>query len=251
MNDLTPRRDPLLEELLAFGPVKVWSVLVTILGDLTLKPGTYVTGPILSGLTSRIGVKPEAQRVALHRLKKDGWIEVKKVGRVSHYALSAYGRQETNAVQDRVFSRDAEMPTTCTLMVFEDGASPAEQPGLIKVGNSVFVSETPLPAVANALQVIADLTGLPGWMRKAILPEEVTVGYSDLLSCLQRYEASRADLPDYDKSVIHFLILHWWRRLVLSHSPHQARLMGADWAGHECRQVTLVWLEELRASVKS
>ena len=55
-------------------PPRVWSLLVTVFGDLA-QDGSALPGTVLGEIMSRVGIKPEAMRVALHRLRKDGWIE--------------------------------------------------------------------------------------------------------------------------------------------------------------------------------
>ena len=84
-----------IARLTALGPLRVWSLLVTVFGDLTQDDA--LEGPTLSALMSEIGVKPEATRVALHRLRADGWITSEKTGRTSRHRLSAKGRADSDA----------------------------------------------------------------------------------------------------------------------------------------------------------
>ena len=75
--------DPLhdaLAQLRDSSDLRVWSVIVTLMGDLTVMgtPGadaSGVSGQALGKVMAALGIRPEATRVALHRLRKDGWIE--------------------------------------------------------------------------------------------------------------------------------------------------------------------------------
>ena len=77
----------MIDDLLKLGEVKVWSVLVTLFGDLAPGQTDHLAGPDVSRLVERLAIKPEALRVALHRLRKDNWIESSKSGRISHLSL--------------------------------------------------------------------------------------------------------------------------------------------------------------------
>ena len=74
---LTPA-ETLIEDLSALEPIKTWSLIVTLFGDLNGQP---VTGKQLGAILGRVGIKTEAMRVALHRLRKEGWIVSTKIGR--------------------------------------------------------------------------------------------------------------------------------------------------------------------------
>jgi len=57
-------------EILAAGDRnRVWSLVVTIFGDLAQGTGDTLSMQTLARITEPLGVKPEALRVALHRLK--------------------------------------------------------------------------------------------------------------------------------------------------------------------------------------
>lgn len=82
---------------------KVWSVIVTIFGDLAKNHGDEISGPLLSMIMENIGIRPKAIRVAIHRLRKDNWIESRKEGRVSQYRLSAKGYAESEVSRPRIY----------------------------------------------------------------------------------------------------------------------------------------------------
>ena len=65
----------LVAQLSHDGTPRVWSLIVTIFGDLARESGMSLSGTALSRMTARVDVRAEATRVALHRLRRDGWID--------------------------------------------------------------------------------------------------------------------------------------------------------------------------------
>ncbi|MGR3492353.1 MAG: hypothetical protein ACU0DW_09860, partial [Shimia sp.] len=92
-----------------FGPVKVWSVVMTILGDLA-PDGDLVPGPELSALAGGLGLQPQAIRTALHRLRAEDWIASERRGRHAHHRLSPKGVRETREVWSKVYGPAPDMP---------------------------------------------------------------------------------------------------------------------------------------------
>lgn len=56
-------------------PPRVCSLLVTFFGELAQATPNMVSVITLNNLTRLLGIRSEAMRVALHRLRKDGWTE--------------------------------------------------------------------------------------------------------------------------------------------------------------------------------
>jgi len=62
------------------GDRRVWSIIVTISGDLAQEPNERISGSLVSRLTNLLDIKPEAARVALHRWRKRVGLSVKNLG---------------------------------------------------------------------------------------------------------------------------------------------------------------------------
>ena len=63
-----------IADLRALGGQRVWSLMVSLFGDLAQAEGAGIDGPVLSRIMTAMQIRPEATRVALHRLRNDGWI---------------------------------------------------------------------------------------------------------------------------------------------------------------------------------
>lgn len=235
-------------------PVKAWSFIATILGDLDGDGNSEVPGPILSAITETIGIRPEAMRVALHRLRKDGWISVRKVGRTSLYKLSKDRRAEAQKASDRIFARTVIAPDKVYIvMESEESESKASDSNLaLSVYAGVQISLNRPAPDGSKLILEADTDELPLWMRNRFIQESWKQECVALLELVQSVSMSRMSLlklPEIQQVTMRMLLVHNWRRLVLR-LPEQAEpIQPKTWIGQECRHATLDLLEHLPHSI--
>ena len=238
--------DVAIADMMGARPMKVWSVLVTIFGDLTLPDGVALSSTLLGSLAARLGIRAEALRVALHRLRKDGWLTSQRVGRASHYRLSAVGLRESLSVRGRVYPGPT-LPEDYSIAIVQAGTANAQtdqerlvQAGFHRLAPGLFVSglDAGIPA-GDALVLPGGSRVLPAWMRQHIGNEDLAAEYKTLSAQLDRLEAllqqDRADWTVLDQSVVRILIVHLWRRLALRHPDLPARCFPNQWPGLECR----------------
>ncbi|MCV6595214.1 MAG: hypothetical protein OIF48_19880 [Silicimonas sp.] len=244
MDRPAPHSLRLIDDLLEFGDLKVWSVLATIFGDFAPGEGAVLPGPFLSGLTGRLGIRIEAQRVALHRLRKDGWVDVARRGRVSHYSLSAKARRETAAVQSRVFDAAVARPAQCRLIITAPGETAPPAKGAIAIAPGTWLTTAPPQAVRNGITSEIAIATLPPWARDQAMAPGIQADYTRLHALLMP-QIDRPALTAADQITLRILILHRWRRLVLSHRRTAAHLMGPDWVGNHCRARVQALLADL------
>lgn len=237
---------------------RTWSLIITLFGDLARAQGAEVPGPVLSAITGRIGVRPEAMRVALHRLRKDGWIASRRAGRVSYYRLTPAGRAEAEAASPRIYGAEVPMPDKWHVLV----AGPAEAGDRIARDSALaaegYMALAPAVWLAPGTGTDRDsffrLAGgeldVPDWLRHAILPTSLVEGYATFDAMLVDVHAALADgnpaeLPDLDRAVLRVLIVHGWRRLVLRHPALPDSFFPEGWAGESARSRTLGLLDRI------
>jgi len=226
---------------------RVWSLIVTIFGDLAQGPGDTISGPVLSRLTGLMGVKPQAMRVAMHRLRKDGWLESAREGRASAHFLTAYGRTQSAAATPRIYGAGASDPGLWHLLISGGaegrGAAQLEafsQSGdYLALGSQAILSPGSLPGDHPGLVgVETGAVALPGWLRAQICPDDVIDACDDLHAAfeavariLQTGEALRAD----ECAALRALVVHSWRRLILRHPDLPNGFFPQGWRGGDCR----------------
>ncbi|WP_425097713.1 PaaX family transcriptional regulator C-terminal domain-containing protein [Tropicibacter sp. S64] len=247
-----PQTSPyVIEDIALFaqiGPLRTWSVVVTVMGDLLRTPGQGISGKELAALVGALGISDQALRVAVHRLKKDGWIESRREGRESKHFLTERARRETEAVRGLIYDASSPDIGPVSLVVAPPNlAEPLaqrlpERRSAVLSARSALVSGD-LPDV-DFLRTPVDTQALPGWVRDVLAPrslrDEFTALRRAVIEALERVPDSEAH-----RKALRLVILHHWRRTVLRQSPLAEALLGPDWEGAQTRQVVLHALKTL------
>jgi len=235
--------DTTFTALHAQGPLKTWSLIVTIFGDIAPAKEDHLDSQLLAALTAPFGVKPEALRVALHRLRKDGWLEAVKRGRRSAYHLSATGEALTHAAYAQIYrTAPSGQGADWQIELLEDAAI-AKRAGSAVVGPNMLVS--PAKGGAGGLNIPA--SEVPAWMRASLTSAEATAEFALYTKALAGLvpQLATAKLDPPQKLALRLLVLHHWRRIVLRQPEVHEALLGEGWAGHTARQLTLEVFETL------
>ncbi|WP_299045002.1 PaaX family transcriptional regulator C-terminal domain-containing protein [uncultured Tateyamaria sp.] len=211
--------------------MRVWSLLVTVFGDLA--PDRPLKGPTLSAIMAEIGIKPEASRVALHRLRSDGWIVSEKQGRTSLHALTHKGQSDSDAARRRIYgdihARDAVLFLTTTPVDLDSTR-------FAQIAPRVFMAAQDAPAPQNAIRLIPD--SLPTWLGAQIETDQMRDAYKSLHAVLTDITEELADdLTALETAALRVLIVHGWRRLTLKHPDLPRAAHSAEWRGHDCRML--------------
>lgn len=239
-----------IERLINLAPQRVWSLLVTVFGDLAQDKGDAIAGPVLSTLMSDLHTKPEATRVALHRLRNDDWIISAKHGRTSRHSLTDHGRKISAAAIPRIYGLPQDTPNSWQLVLLENTAAQSretmEAMGFAPLMPRVYVGAANATPPANALALAAHLA--PAWLSAQFEPKDLVQDYAALHSALTQLDQSLS--PDHDLSprniaVLRCAIVHNWRRLVLKHPNLPRQLYSDDWRGHDCRALVTSLLDRL------
>ena len=238
--------DRLVTDLRGKDAPRVWSLLVTVFGDMA-PDGSIISAGVLGQITARIGIKPEAMRVALHRLRKDGWIESERRGRSSDYRLSAQGRAETIQASPRIY--DHKAPAGACWLVIADPAtaSPAGGAGVWITPNIGILTAVPSGQEVFA-QRIEDGADLPDWMRARLCASEtltLTRVLSQRLIGLTRVLEGGASVDPLQKTVLRVLIVHEWRRIVLKMPALPDHVLPLGWDAEGCRAKVGLLLDRL------
>ncbi|WP_299672978.1 PaaX family transcriptional regulator C-terminal domain-containing protein [uncultured Roseobacter sp.] len=214
----------------------VWSLLVTVFGDLAQAPGAQVSGRALSSLGDAIGVKPAALRVALHRLRKDGWIESRRSGRGSFHQLTETGLQQSIAATPRIYGT-ARPSAEAYLSVFDRMGDKTFPEGVWVMPNTLISAADPVSGNAFTTSLSPNIR-LPEWMREKICPRETlaqAIAFAERLDrCVRLMEETRA-VSVRDIAVLRVLVVHGWRRIVLKVPALPDHLFPEPWPGQTCR----------------
>ncbi|MGL5117381.1 MAG: hypothetical protein ACRC7C_18865, partial [Beijerinckiaceae bacterium] len=107
---------PSIKVLHAETPLRVWSLVVTVFGDIVMRQGADLSPPPLwSGplteLMALVGVEAGPLRTSLSRLVAAGTLERGKEGRNTFYGLSKDSRLAFAAAAGRIYGNSLTQPT--------------------------------------------------------------------------------------------------------------------------------------------
>jgi phenylacetic acid degradation operon negative regulatory protein len=231
------------------GGQRVWSLMVSLFGDLAQGPGDAIDGPVLSRIMAALGVRPEANRVALHRLRNDGWLQSVKAGRISQHSLTPQGRAESAAASPRIYAAPPDLNAPWQLVLTETNGAEIDA----KMRAAGFIGFMPRTYVASAEITapegcaVLSSTAPPDWLRRATEPVALEEEYAALHGALLAIETSlptATRLSPLDIAVLRCLIVHNWRRLVLKHPAIPGGLIRPDWPGYRCHLLVDKLLDE-------
>ena len=208
----------LIQDLMSIETIKTWSLIVTMFGDLDDGHPQSLSGKEIGALMGHIGIKPEAVRVALHRLKKDGWIHAAKSGREVEYGLSQNGLQETAAVYDDVYRRTVKYPNGWKLLLDgKNDANGAIEPcvGIQLFKNIILAPQTLVTDDWGTMDIDFDKTDVPSWFADRIVPSNI-IDIANQLNTMARIFANEfKSANSLDNAAIRLLFLHHWRKMAL------------------------------------
>lgn len=231
--------------------MRVWSIIVSLFGDLAQRPGEQISGSALTRIITPMGIKPEAVRVALHRLRKDGWLESTRSGRASVHFLTDYGRSQSAAVTPRIYARSAPAAQPWHLLIAEDGqnAQALEEilllPQYIAVNRTCALGIGPAPVgLSGFLVACSTELRVPEWLKSKLFPEDLAVNCTRLCSALSNIKI--AEEPSaFQSAALRTLIVHHWRRIALRQPDLPTEFHPESWRGEICRQSVFQLLDQL------
>ena len=219
----------LIAELTELEPIKTWSLIVTLLGDLEV---SNIAGKDLGVLLSVVGLKPEATRVALHRLKKDGWITSIRQGREVSYSLSEIGLSETRAAYDDVYRADLKYPDGWRVVVVNDDECPKNA---LRIFRNVWLVPRPdSPEINAPLWLDLGQDTLPDWFHEKLVSADTQELCHQLARCAR--EACDAQLTATQTAAIRLLCLHHWRKIALREATWAALWLAPESPIAQCHR---------------
>ena len=234
-----PALQPVLLHMRA-EPSRIWSLIVTVFGDMILPRGGRVWLGTLLEIFAALGAGGNAVRTAMSRLAADGWVERNRVGRNSYYRLAEKGRVTAGAAAGRIYGgRPAAWDGAFAMAVLEGaGREVLEAAGYAVLSPGVMVGVAPgvVDAGVDAvfLRAAADPAGARRLAAQVWPTERLGEGYRRFLGAFRPLQGE-TDLGDLEALLGRLLLVHAYRRLVLRDPLLPAVLMPADWPGDEAR----------------
>lgn len=217
---MSPSFETLISAFSEISNFRVWSLLVSLFGDIAREDGQELSSAAIGDIMGLLGIKPEATRVALHRLKKDDWIDTRRAGRSSFYYLTAKGRQHSRDAALRIYGFGASAPEAWHIIVVEtpkiSGPWEDKTQGYVALNNTTWFGAGKAPSVEKGLVLEGAALDIPKWVIKAACSDDFVTSSKNLH---KRLDLAAQMLPNLrltalEKAALRLVIVHEWRRLL-------------------------------------
>jgi len=244
-------------------PFRVWSLIVTIFGDIVMDRGTIAEpepvwiAPVLE-LLALLGVDAAAARTNFSRLVANGTLMRDKTGRNTFYRLSPASRADFRKAASIIYGRDLPRHTgRFSLALIDrapDRAAAREQlvhsgfrfvtPGAAilperETKQAITLPEGVIPALASASRSVAEAA------REAWQLDALAQSYRWFLGEFADLQRENLVLDPATAVARRVLLVHHFRRLILRDPLLSEENLAADWPGAEARSLFDTGLDTL------
>ncbi|MFK7751635.1 MAG: PaaX family transcriptional regulator C-terminal domain-containing protein [Sedimentitalea sp.] len=204
---------PLIKSLHGEGRLRVWSLVMTVFGDLVQQRGGEISTARLGELLGRIGVEQGTLRTALSRLGRDGWVHSERVGRGSLYRLSEDGVAQFASASARIYAPPRDQAVTSWALSVTAGGAVDLRPAGDLAGDA-------------DLCVTGRLSQISPQYRANLLSPAHRLALTSLAADLAAVPVSFDCV--LDAAAARILLVHRWRRIVLRFPDLPQEVMADD-----------------------
>jgi phenylacetic acid degradation operon negative regulatory protein len=217
---------------------RVWSLLVTVFGELAQEKGARISGLLLRHMSERIGIKPEAMRVAIHRLRKDGWIDSQRTGRTSAYFLTEWGRAQSALASPRIYASHPAADNAWLVLTNPGQPQQIDDATGAWISANLLVTSDPPAQLETFVTPLDPDKPLPDWMTTKVCDAQtvqISQAFSTALITLQSRLDDTPKLSSLETAALRVLLVHSWRRIVLKVPVLPDYVFPKGWRGSICR----------------
>lgn len=224
------------------GRLRVWSIIITIMGDVVAPIGGSIAIAELLNICRLLEIREQALRTAISRLAKEGWLVGERQGRASHYRFSEEGHSSYLAAAKNVYATPIDATDTNWII----GVLPPQ--GKSKRGILIDSLKQIQPLILNRQVIITSeplFAKLPASITSQLLlfnkkpllwPESLLANItpSPKLEFCQYLDSIAGQVADSemrpeDALIIRILLIHFWRRLALRYPQITSPLSEEVW----------------------
>src|SRR3979411_183681 len=233
-------------------PSRTGSIVITVFGDAIVPRGGSVWLGTLLEFFGAIDIDSGVVRTAMSRLAADGWLEREKVGRNSFYRLVKKGRQTFDAATKHIYDPQVSGWTgRFELLLIGNGEDrDASREALKNAGfgsplPGVWIAPSGVPIPEEAAHAIRLEVSAEDDSGRRLLSESLPLDstadahlkFFKSFEPLRGWIDRREPLADVDAFTARILLIHYYRRVVLSDPLLPAALLPRDWPGRAARQL--------------
>jgi phenylacetic acid degradation operon negative regulatory protein len=242
--------EALIELFHARRPIRAGSLILTVYGDAVAPRGGALWLGSLIEILGAMRIADGVVRTAMSRLANDCWLERTRIGRNSHYRLSAQGRRVFDAATRRIyFAAPGTWDGTWSLAVLNgpsemraEARARLDAAGFGALAPNVMLrphGPDPLPSGTD-LMLLEARGAAPDDARRlaaAIWPlDDLAARYRLFLDHFAGLAPAAASaLAPLDALVVRILLIHEYRRVILRDPLLPLALLPEDWPGTAAR----------------
>jgi phenylacetic acid degradation operon negative regulatory protein len=254
MTKCHPLIEPMIQNLHANGRLRVWTLVVTILGDVVQPRGGVISMSDLLTLTDHMSIDSGAIRTALSRLLKEKWVVGKKTGRTSSYAFGPKGLETFEPASERIYASVSSDDTNEWLLAVLPPRRAKERQSMqdtlkktsalqTTAGLALWPKKTaPDMGMLNAMECLCfegTLQNIPAWLKSELAPPEAEIVVQKFIEKYNSLRDLPPDLTALDAMIARILMLHDWRRLVLRYAPVPQVLQPEHWSMPQAHRLVM------------
>jgi len=238
------------------------SLIVTMFGDsVAVHGGRVWLGSLIDALAA-FHIAERLTRTSVFRLVKDDWLSVERVGRRAYYAFTPHGRREYERTARRIYATErSPWDGAWTLAIPHAVSGPARERlraslgwiGFAQISSGVFAHPTAdraaLTDVIDELDLadrvlvidarIDDVDALAAIARDRWGLLELAARYRRFLKAFAPFESLPPKRTDaQDCYVVRTLLIHEYRRILLTDPDLPDALLPTDWPGRAAAELT-------------
>jgi phenylacetic acid degradation operon negative regulatory protein len=241
-----------IQALHAESPLRVWSLIVTIFGDIVMQQGTTEEpAPIWSGailqLLKLLQIEPGLARTSLSRLVANKTLVRIKSGRNTFYQLGLESRNAFRIAAQQIYGEVPEATGQFGLVVIDHcndrqkARVELAEEGYRFIGPTVAIKPihrgcAPMTLPSQVIASTAELTvTLSSAAQTAWKTQALNAGYKRFLHMFPDFTGTIKHGLD-DAIATRVLLVHQYRRLVLRDPLLPTKALPEDWKGAEARK---------------
>lgn len=236
------------------------SLIVTLFGDCVSQHGGSLWLGSLIELLGPFSINERLTRTSVYRLVQDDWLAVQRIGRRSYYKFADHGRREYERSAPRVYSSAAPAwDGTWTLAILHDVSGATREtlraslgwigfgqlsPGVFarpspdRQGLTDLIEEMGLERQVLVMAAQADSAAVADLAEARWHLAELAERYRRFVLDFEPLAAHAAKLDPQTSFVVRTLLIHEFRRIVLTDPDLPESLLPKDWPGRAAAELT-------------
>lgn len=229
-----------VDDLHGAGRLRVWSIIITVFGDLMPAGRDDLPASVLQSILDRLRIDGGAVRTAISRLAKDGWITRERSGRNISYRLIEAARPTFDVATRMIYAAARPEPAGASkVVILAERSEALNIAGMMALRRGVYLwSGLGTPPVDGALVLDLGDATLPDWVVAQFADQDLASAHLDLeRRFAPLHQALQRDLLDpVDSAAARTALIHAWRRLALRHPQVPSSMLPEDWPEPDTRQ---------------